>query len=44
VRLCGFVASRVTEHPGQLPLFSDGKRNKLARLDDLRDRIREKFR
>jgi DNA polymerase IV len=44
VRLCGFVASRVTEHPGQLPLFSDGKRDKLAKLDDLRDRIREKFR
>ena len=43
VRLCGFSASRVTEHAGQLPLFDDGKRDRLARLDDLRDRIRERF-
>ena len=43
VRLCGFTASRVTEHAGQLPLFDDGKRDKLAKLDDLRDRIRSRF-
>jgi DNA polymerase-4 len=43
VRLCGFSASRVVESPGQLPLFGDGKREKLSKLDDVRDRIREKF-
>ena len=43
VRLCGFAASRVTGHAGQLPLFDDGKREKLAKLDDLRDRIRARF-
>lgn len=43
VRLCGFAASRVVESPGQLPLFGDGKREKLSKLDDVRDRIREKF-
>ena len=43
VRLCGFAASRVTEHAGQLPLFDDGKRDRLAKLDDLRDRIRTRF-
>jgi DNA polymerase-4 len=43
VRLCGFAASKVGESAGQLPLFDDGKREKLARLDDLRDRIRSKF-
>ncbi len=43
VRLCGFAASRVTEHAGQLPLFDDGKRDRLAKLDDLRDRIRSRF-
>ena len=43
VRLCGFAASRVTAHAGQLPLFDDGKRERLATLDDLRDRIRSRF-
>ncbi len=43
VRLCGFAASRVVESPGQLPLFGDGKREKLSKLDNVRDRIREKF-
>ena len=44
VRLCGFAASRVTETAGQLPLFDDGgKRERLAKLDDLRDRIRTRF-
>jgi hypothetical protein len=43
VRLCGFAASRVVESPGQLPLFGDSKREKLSKLDDVRDRIREKF-
>ena len=43
VRLCGFAASRVTESAGQLPLFDDGRRDKLAKLDDLRDRIRTRF-
>jgi DNA polymerase-4 len=44
VRLCGFAASRVSEEAGQLPLFGDEKREKLGKLDDLRDRIRERFR
>jgi len=44
VRLCGFAASRVTEQAGQLPLFDDGKRERLAKLDDLRDRIRARLR
>jgi len=43
VRLCGFAASRVTGTQGQLPLFDDGKRERLATLDDLRDRIRARF-
>jgi DNA polymerase-4 len=43
VRLCGFAASRVTDSAGQLPLFDDGKRERLATLDDLRDRIRSRF-
>ncbi len=43
VRLCGFSASKVDEAAGQLPLFGDEKRERLARLDDVRDRIREKF-
>ena len=43
VRLCGFAASRVTDSAGQLPLFDDGKRDRLAKLDDLRDRIRTRF-
>jgi DNA polymerase-4 len=43
VRLCGFSASRILEEAGQLPLFGDGKREKLSKLDDVRDRIREKF-
>ena len=43
VRLCGFSASRVGDAPGQLALFADEKREKLAKLDDLRDRIRNKF-
>jgi DNA polymerase-4 len=43
VRLCGFAASRVTDSAGQLPLFDDGKRERLAKLDDLRDRIRTRF-
>ena len=43
VRLCGFAASRVTEEAGQLPLFGDGKREKLSKLDEVRDRIRDKF-
>ncbi|MEY3020964.1 MAG: hypothetical protein RIS86_160, partial [Planctomycetota bacterium] len=43
VRLCGFSASKVDQAAGQLPLFGDEKRERLARLDDVRDRIREKF-
>jgi len=43
VRLCGFAATRVVESPGQLPLFGDGKREKLSKLDGVRDRIRERF-
>lgn len=43
VRLCGFAASRVSESPGQLALFDEEKREKLATLDGIRDRIREKF-
>ncbi len=43
VRLCGFAAARVTEEAGQLPLFGDGKREKLSKLDEVRDRIRDKF-
>ena len=43
VRLCGFAASRVSESPGQLALFDEEKREKLATLDEIRDRIREKF-
>jgi len=43
VRLCGFSASRVTDTAGQLGLFDGEKRDKLAKLDDLRDRIRDRF-
>ncbi|MFM7052214.1 MAG: hypothetical protein ACKOYN_08795 [Planctomycetota bacterium] len=43
VRLCGFVASRLAEGEGQMPLFDDGKRARLAALDDVRDRIRDRF-
>ena len=43
VRLCGFAASRVGDSPGQLALFGEEKREKLATLDEIRDRIREKF-
>ena len=43
VRLCGFAANKVSENAGQMPLFDDGKRERLAKLDDLRDRIRGKF-
>jgi len=43
VRLCGFSASKVTDTPGQLGLFEGEKRDRLSKLDDLRDRIRERF-
>ena len=43
VRLCGFCASKVTDAPGQLGLFDGEKREKLSKLDDLRDRIRTRF-
>jgi DNA polymerase-4 len=43
VRLCGFSASKVTDAPGQLGLFDGEKRDRLAKLDDLRDRIRDRF-
>ena len=43
VRLCGFAASKVTDAPGQLGLFEGEKRDRLAKLDDLRDQIRDRF-
>jgi DNA polymerase-4 len=43
VRLCGFSASKVTDTAGQLGLFDGEKRERLAKLDDLRDRIRDRF-
>jgi DNA polymerase-4 len=43
VRLCGFAASKVTDAPGQLGLFEGEKRERLSKLDDLRDRIRDRF-
>jgi len=43
VRLCGFAASKVTDTAGQLGLFDGEKRERLAKLDDLRDRIRNRF-
>ena len=43
MRLCGFAASKVTETAGQLGLFDGEKRERLAKLDDLRDRIRDRF-
>lgn len=43
VRLCGFSASRVSDKQGQLGLFDGDKRDRLSKLDDLRDRIRERF-
>ncbi|MCE2882803.1 MAG: DNA polymerase IV [Planctomycetaceae bacterium] len=43
VRLCGFIASRLGESQGQLPLFDDGRRERLARLDDVRDEIVRRF-
>jgi DNA polymerase-4 len=43
VRLCGFSASKVTDAPGQLGLFDGEKRDRLSKLDDLRDRIRDRF-
>ena len=43
VRLCGFSASKVTDAPGQLGLFDGDKRDRLSKLDDLRDRIRDRF-
>jgi len=43
VRLCGFAASKVTDTAGQLGLFDGEKRERLAKLDDLRDRIRDRF-
>ena len=43
VRLCGFAASKVTDTAGQLGLFDAEKRERLAKLDDLRDRIRDRF-
>ena len=43
VRLCGFSASKVAETPGQLGLFEGEKRDRLAKLDDLRDKIRDRF-
>ena len=43
VRLCGFTASRLTASLGQLPLFDEPKRAKLATLDDLRDQIHRRL-
>ena len=43
VRLCGFAASKVSESEGQLGLFEVEKRDRLAKLDDLRDLIRDRF-
>ena len=39
VRLCGFHAGNLVEMPGQLPLFGNDKRDKLSKLDDVRDAI-----
>ena len=39
VRLCGFGTSGLVETPGQLPLFGNEKRDKLAKLDHVRDAI-----
>jgi hypothetical protein len=33
----------VTDAPGQLGLFEGEKRERLSKLDDLRDRIRDRF-